>query len=257
MSKLIDTSPLKLVSHPEFGKIRQHKYEPLIPRVWSKETRLTAHMHFQFSQLELVLTKLDKLTQWNLLEDPLTKKTSDRAKSIAENIQSSWINYDMNDPILIKKFVSSSQINTLYPRASQYTLLSTNKGDIANSIQTYYQRMASLTQVLSACNNLLTTLKQSDRLKVSYQVAFLYQCINTQTQPSLKRYKTKIEQKFDDIKNEPEATLSQDQVEWITNLVNDVQSHILCSSVKDQHQTLRACSNIFDVIKDSTMQHSS
>ncbi|CAO3619009.1 unnamed protein product [Cunninghamella echinulata] len=214
-------------------------------------------MHYQFGQLELVLTKLDRLNEWNLQEDSLTKKVSDRANSIAENIQASWINYDMNDPIVIKEFVSSSQIKTLYPRAVQYTLLSIDQGDTTNSIQSHYQRMASLTQVLSTCNNILTTLQQSERLKISYQLAFLYQCMNTQHQPSLLGYKAKIEQKFDEIKSTPETPLSHDQIEWITNLVNDIQSHILYSSVKDQHQTLRACSCIFDVIKDSTMQSSS
>ncbi|KAI8086587.1 uncharacterized protein BX664DRAFT_315772 [Halteromyces radiatus] len=257
MNKLLQGSPLKSLGNTSVGKIRQHKQEPLVPILWSKQTRLDVYMHYQFGQLELVLTKWDRMRFWELEHDPLTKKLGDQADAIVNKIQSSWINYDMKDEATIQEYISRSQMKILYPRAMQFTqldvILGPQEDENASNIQLHYHRMALLGQALATCDSILTSLQHPKRLPLAHLMAYLYQCLNIQHQPNFVEYRTRIEQRFDEIKNTPESTMNQDELEWMAGIAKDIQNHILCNSTKDQqHQILRACSCVFDIMKQST-----
>ncbi|CAO3594364.1 unnamed protein product [Absidia cylindrospora] len=259
ISKLLQTPPLKVLGNASVGKIRQHKQEPLVPNLWSKQTRLDMHMHFHFGQLELVLTKWDRLKFWGLEQEPSTKTLWNQANSIVDTIQASWSTYDIKDETEVKDYLSKSDIKTLYSRAVQYIFSNENQhsnddgnSSTGNNIQSHYHRIALLGQVLATCDCIVTSLQEPNRLPIAHLLAFLYQCLTIQHQPNLADYRGRIEQRFDEIKNEPNPTLSQDQLDWVKTLTNDIQTHILCHSTDDQHQLIRGCSSVFDVMKQST-----
>ncbi|ORZ24330.1 hypothetical protein BCR42DRAFT_402703 [Absidia repens] len=259
MNRLLQTPPLKVLGNASVGKIRQHKQEPLVPNLWSKQTRLDMHMHFHFGQLELVLTKWDRLKLWGLEQEPSTNAFRNQANLIVETIQASWSTYDIKDETEVKDYLSKSDIKTLYSRAVRYIFsnddqFSNDDGNNSteNNIQSHYHRMALLGQILATCDCIVTSLQEANRLPIAHLLAFLYQCLTIQHQPGLADYRGRIEQRFDEIKNELNPTLSQDQLEWVKTLANDIQTNILCNSPNDQHQFIRGCSSVFDVMKQST-----
>ncbi|SAM07454.1 hypothetical protein [Absidia glauca] len=253
MNKLLQTPPLKVLGHAGIGKIRQYKHEPLVPDHWSKQTRLDIHMHYHFGQLELVLTKWEKMKFVGLELDPLTKKLGDQANAITDTIRLSWASYDIKDESEMKEYIVRSGIEMLYPRAAHYSMAIEKKE--GTSIQLHYHHMASLGQVLATCDCILTSLQNPDRLQIAHLLAFLYQCLNMppQQQPPMADFRSRIEQRFDEIKNSPTPTMDQDQIEWVQTLASDTQTYVLCHSTKDhRYQPLRGCSNVFDVMKQST-----
>ncbi|KAI8343071.1 hypothetical protein BC941DRAFT_86762 [Chlamydoabsidia padenii] len=253
MNKLLQGPPLKVLGHAGIGKVRQHKQEPLAPNLWTKRTRLDIHMHYHFGQLELVLTKWDKMKYWNLEQDPLTKELGDQAITIADTIRLSWATYDIKDESEVQEYITRSDIKTLYPRAVQYTLTDQKKENGGTNIQLHYHHMALLGQVLATCDCILTALKTPDRLQIAHLLAFLYQCLNMQQQPPMVDYRSRIEQRFEEIKNAANQVMDQDQIDWVKTLTNDVQTYILCYSTNDyRYQPLRGCSSVFDIMKQST-----
>ncbi|KAG0178821.1 hypothetical protein DFQ29_002938 [Apophysomyces sp. BC1021] len=237
MSKLTRTPPLINVKQHNIGEVRKHNTEPFIPRHGARKMRLVLHLLSHLGRLELILAKRDRLTAWPDIKggDDYNKRLEDDVNLSVASIQTIWIQLDMKDASSREAYVQRMNLNTLYPRATQFLFLqkvvfsTATYTDIQGIVPAHYHHTASLDQLYVTSARLYHDLKVDNHKYVAYQLALLYQCINYQGTTLFTKFKTRIEQRFDEVKRtakQNDGVLNKDQVEWLWSLTLDVMRHL-------------------------------
>ncbi|KAF7720712.1 hypothetical protein EC973_006308 [Apophysomyces ossiformis] len=195
--------------------------------------RMYLHLLNHLSHLELLLTKRERLAGWSNLEN------HNKYEEILESdinlcvgsVQSIWDQLDMKDALSRETYIQRMNLNMLYPRATQFLFLHKVVLSTATytDIQAHYHNIASLDQLYVTSARLYHDLNLANHQYIAYQLALLYQCVNYQGTTLFTKFKSRIEQRFDEVKlatKQNGGVLNQDQVEWLRSLTLDIMRHL-------------------------------
>ncbi|KAI9363840.1 hypothetical protein BD770DRAFT_440278 [Pilaira anomala] len=193
MSRLTHSAPLKTVHLQPVNQVLIHIKEPLLPRKENKKIRQELDLLKQLGQLELLLAKIERLELWKLKSD--LKSTETILKKLYQDV--SILQVKITGNTLNKSLLQVlSNEKTLYTRSMQ--LLLNHPKLLSISYDEQYQA-SHLDQLYVTACRLYLDLDLSNHKYIAYQLALLYQCINRQGIIFVD-YKSRIEQRFDEIK---------------------------------------------------------
>ncbi|ORZ05670.1 hypothetical protein BCR41DRAFT_361514 [Lobosporangium transversale] len=145
--------------------------------------------------------------------------------------------------MMLQRYMIRTGLAEMFPKSSEYLgiELILPRGSL---IEAHFRQMSVINQLVSIAMQLQNDLRLSNHKFMAHQVALLYQCINQAGPRFSTKYKNRVEENFNELKETANTTdeprLPIELQAWLTNLTTDIVSEALFSGLSVCQQTSEA-----------------
>ncbi|KAF9110386.1 hypothetical protein BGX27_006438 [Mortierella sp. AM989] len=223
-----------------------HIRNPIHPNSANKHKRFGLQMLNELSRIEMFVTKLEAVGKHEDTSTELAKTVAHLEQTLhayeVENGQAARLE-NTSGRMMLQRYMNRTGLADMFPKSSEY--LGIDPGPPGGSfIESHFRQMSTINQLVSIALQLQNDLKLSNYKFIAYQVALLYQCINQAGPQFSKKYKSRVEENFNALKEtsntSDEPHLPIELQAWLSDLTTDIVSEALFSGRPMSQQTPEA-----------------
>ncbi|KAK3818772.1 MAG: hypothetical protein J3Q66DRAFT_338441 [Benniella sp.] len=142
--------------------------------------------------------------------------------------------------MMLQRYMVRTGLAEMFPKSSEHLGIEPilQRGSF---MEAHFRQMSTINQLVSMALQLQNDLKLSNHKFMAHQVALLYQCLNQAGPRFSKKYKSRVEENFNALKEasntSDEPRLPIELQAWLTDLSADIVSEALFSGRPMSQQT--------------------
>ncbi|KAF9208093.1 hypothetical protein BGZ49_009788 [Haplosporangium sp. Z 27] len=215
-----------------------------LPLLINKHKRLGLKMLNELSRIEMFVTKIEAVGKHEETSAQLEKAVAHLEQTLlayeAENGQAVSPLDNTSGRMMLQRYMIRTGLTEMFPRSSEFLNI-----DIVvpsgSFIESHFRQMSTINQLVSIALQLQNDLKLSNHTFIAHQVALLYQCIGQAGPQFSKKYKSRVEENFNALKEtsstSDEPHLPIELQAWLSDLTTDIVSEALFSGRPMSQQT--------------------
>ncbi|KAF9361227.1 hypothetical protein BGX34_007272 [Mortierella sp. NVP85] len=248
---ILESPPLvNLTPLTEIHEVPIHIRQPIHPNSTSKHKRLGLQVLNELSRIEMFATRIESIGKHEETSVELAKAIAHLEHTLcayeAENGQPNRLENttgrSLPNCVLNHKqrYMIRTGLAEMFPKSSEHLGIEPilQRGSF---MEAHFRQMSTINQLVSMALQLQNDLKLSNHKFMAHQVALLYQCINQAGPRFSKKYKSRVEENFNALKEasntSDEPRLPIELQAWLTDLSADIVSEALFSGRPMSQQT--------------------
>ncbi|KAG0305247.1 hypothetical protein BGZ98_004418 [Dissophora globulifera] len=235
---LVNLAPLRAIN-----EVPIHIRKPIHPNSANKHKRLGLQMLNELSRIEMLVTKIEANGKHEETSAELVKTTTHLEQTLynyeVENGQTAQLE-NTSGRRMLQRYMIRTGLAEMFPKSSEYLGIDPVLPG-GSFIEAHFRQMSTINQLVSIALQLQNDLRLSNHKFVAHQVALLYQCINQAGPQFSKKYKSRVEENFNALKDSSntsdEPRLPIELQAWLSDLTTDIVSEALFSGRPMSQQT--------------------
>ncbi|KAG0078998.1 hypothetical protein BGZ90_003802 [Linnemannia elongata] len=235
---LVNVTPLAHIH-----EVPIHIRHPIHPNSANKHKRLGLQMLNELSRIEMFVTRIESVGKHEETSLELNKTIAHLEQTLlAFEVDTGHADRIENTSgrVMLRRYMIRTGLAEMFPKSSEYLGIELVLPG-GSYIEAHFRQMSSINQLTSIALQLQNDIKLTNHKFVAHQVALLYQCI-TQAGPQFsKKYKSRVEENFDALKEassvSDEPYLPIELQAWLNDLTTDIVAEALFSGRPMSQQT--------------------
>ncbi|KAF9360600.1 hypothetical protein BGX26_008585 [Mortierella sp. AD094] len=223
-----------------------HIRNPIHPNSANKHKRLGLQMLNELSRIEMFVTKIEAVGKHEETSAELAKTVAHLEQTLlayeVENGQASRLE-NTSGRMMLQRYMIRTGLAEMFPKSSEYLGIDPVLPG-GSFIESHFRQMSTINQLVSIALQLQNDLRLSNHKFIAHQVALLYQCINQAGPQFSKKYRSRVEENFNALKEtsnmSDEPHLPIELQAWLSDLTTDIVSEALFSGRPMSQQTPEA-----------------
>ncbi|KAF8940027.1 hypothetical protein BGZ47_007908 [Haplosporangium gracile] len=190
----------------------------------------------ELSRIEMFVTRIETVGKH--------EETSAELNRTIAHLEQTLIAFEVDNGHAARIENTSGRVMTglaeMFPKSSEYLGIELVLPG-GSYIEAHFQHMSSINQLTSIALQLQNDIKLTNHKFVAHQVALLYQCITQAGSQFSKKYKSRVEENFDALKEassvSDEPYLPIELQAWLNDLTTDIVAEALFSGRPMSQQT--------------------
>ncbi|KAF9930843.1 hypothetical protein FBU30_011210 [Linnemannia zychae] len=235
---LVNVTPLT-----QIHEVPIHIRHPIYPNSTNKHKRLGLLMLNELSRIEMFATRIETHGKHEETSAELSKTVIHLEQTLlAFEVENGHTDRIVNTSVraLLQRYMIRTGLAEMFPKSSECLGIEPVLAG-GSFIEAYFRQMSCINQLTSIALQLQNDIRLTNHKFVAHQVALLYQCI-TQAGPQFsKKYKSRVEENFEALKEassvSDEPYLPIELQAWLSDLATDIVSEALFSGRPMSQQT--------------------
>ncbi|KAI7830381.1 hypothetical protein BC939DRAFT_439170 [Gamsiella multidivaricata] len=200
----------------------------------------------ELSRIEMFVARIEAVGKHEETSAELTKTIAHLEQTLytyeVDNGQANRLE-NTSGRMMLQRYMIRTGLAEMFPKSSEYLGIDPILPG-GSFIEAHFRQMATINQLVSIALQLQNDLRLSNHKFIAHQVALLYQCINQAGPQFSKKYKARVEENFDALKEtsnmSEEPRLPIELQAWLSDLTTDIVSDALFSGRPMSQQTPEA-----------------
>ncbi|KAF9428837.1 hypothetical protein BGZ94_000844 [Podila epigama] len=231
------------VMGPSFLPI--HINNPIHPNSANKHKRLGLQMLNELSRIEMFVTRIETVGKQDEIVTELARTIAHLEQTLyvfeLENGNGARLE-DTSGRVLLQRYMIRTGLAEMFPKSSEHLGIDPVIPG-SSFLEAHFRQMSYTNQLVSIALQLQNDIRLTNHKYIAHQAALLYQCIN-QAGPLFSKYKARVEEKFNTLKEvsnkTDDPTLPAELQTWLSELTTDIVADALYSGRPMAQQTPEA-----------------
>ncbi|KAG0275131.1 hypothetical protein BGZ95_009149 [Linnemannia exigua] len=235
---LVNVTPLT-----QIHEVPIHIHQPIHPNSTNRHKRLGLQMLNELSRIEMFVTRIETIGKHEETSSELNKTITHLEQTLfafeVENGHADRIE-NTSGRVMLQRYMIRTGLAEMFPKSSEYLGIEPVIPG-GSFIEAHFRQMSCINQLTSIALQLQNDIRLTNHKFVAHQVALLYQCI-TQAGPQFStKYKSRVEENFEALKEasavSDEPYLPIELQAWLGDLTTDIVTEALFSGRPISQQT--------------------
>ncbi|KAF9962256.1 hypothetical protein BGZ72_008391 [Mortierella alpina] len=237
---LVNVTPLAAIH-----EVPIHIRHPIHPNSASRHKRLGLLMLNELTRVEMLVARIEAAGKH--------EETSKELKRTIAHLEQTLFAYELEKKpasvenssgrMLLQRYMTRTGLDEMFPKSSEYLGIDPVIPG-GSFIEAHFRQMSSINQLVSIALQVQNDLRLLNHKFIAHQVALLYQCVNQAGPQFSKKYKSRVEENFNLLKETASVSdtpfLPIDLQAWLSNLTTDIVAEALFSGRPMSQQTPEA-----------------